>query len=126
MRVEDVEFDTAELMNELLPVLRAADAEHLAKPAAWAGTLVNECRHALSAVLPFTNPEREFLDCILDLGEIAPTLLTNDPDLAQRIASHPMLQWKAAKCPRAQSPIVARNDDHVIANTRPADRRDPA
>lgn len=95
VRVDDVDFDAAELLNELLPVLRAADAQQMAKPAAWAGTLVNECRQALGAVLPFTEPEREFLDRILDHGEIVPTLLTSDPDMAPRIMSHPMLQWKA-------------------------------
>lgn len=92
---EDVSFDAAELMNELLPVLRAADAEQLAKPATWARTLVDECRQGLSMVLPLADPEREFLDRILDHGEVAPSLLTNDLDMAHRIASHPMLQWKA-------------------------------
>ena len=39
-RMEDVKFDAAELMNELLPVLRAADAEHLANPAASAARIM--------------------------------------------------------------------------------------
>ncbi|MFI5379065.1 MAG: nucleotidyl transferase AbiEii/AbiGii toxin family protein [Tepidisphaerales bacterium] len=95
VRIDDVDFDSAELLNELLPVLRAVDAERMSAPASWAGNLVIECREALSAVLPFTYAEREFLDRILDHGEIVPTLLTSDPGMVQRIASHPMLQWKA-------------------------------
>ena len=93
--VEDVSFDATELMNELLPVLCVVDAEQLAGPATWAYTLLNECRQGLSIVLPLADPEREFLDRILDYGEIVPTLLTNDPDIVHRIASQPMLQWKA-------------------------------
>lgn len=95
VHVDDVIFDAAELMNELLPVLRTVDAEQLADPATWARTLVNECRQGLSTVLPLADREREFLDRILDHGEIAPALLTSDPDMAHRIASQPMLQWKA-------------------------------
>jgi len=56
---------------------------------------VKECREGLSAVLPFTDSERAFLDLLLDRGVIAPTLLTTDPSLQQRIQSQPLLQWKA-------------------------------
>jgi len=70
VRADDVNFDATELLNELRPVLRAADAEQMAKQAAWAATLVHECRQALGAVLPFTEPEREFLDRILDHGRL--------------------------------------------------------
>jgi predicted nucleotidyltransferase component of viral defense system len=94
VRAEDVNFDAAELLNELLPVLCTAAAEEMAAPAQWASAMVNECRQALSAVLPFTGSEREFLDRILDHGEIKAALLTSDPGMAERIASHPMLQWK--------------------------------
>jgi hypothetical protein len=93
--VEDVSFDAAELMNELVPVLRSVDAAKLADPAKWAGTLLKECHQGLNMVLPLADTEREFLDRILDYGEIVPALLTNDADMAQRIASLPMLQWKA-------------------------------
>jgi hypothetical protein len=57
---------------------------------------VEECRQALGAVLPFQAAEQEFLDRLLDHGEIAPDLLTGDQALARRIAQHPMLEWKAA------------------------------
>ena len=93
--VEDMSFDATERMNELLPVLHTMDAEQLAEPAIWAGALLTECRQGLSMVLPLADAEREFLDRILDKGEIVPALLRGDPDMDQRIASQPMLQWKA-------------------------------
>jgi predicted nucleotidyltransferase component of viral defense system len=92
---EEVDFDGQELLNELLPLLRTAAAEAVTEPANWAATLVQEARASLAVVLPFTDAEREFLDRILDHGEIKPEVLTSDPDMASRIASHPMLQWKA-------------------------------
>jgi len=95
VRIEDVDFDAQELLNELLPVLRTTIAAAVTGPAKWAASLVQETRAALAVVLPFTDAEREFLDRILDHGEIKPDVLTADPDMAGRIMSHPMLQWKA-------------------------------
>jgi len=56
---------------------------------------VKECQEALEGLLPFTEPEMEFLNRLLDRGEIVPSLLTDDPDMAERILQHPCLQWKA-------------------------------
>jgi hypothetical protein len=39
--------------------------------------------------------ELEFLELLLDKGEVRPELLTGDPDMARRIESHPAIQWKA-------------------------------
>ena len=93
--VDDVAFDEAELRNQLLPFMRTdptiADADHKA----WAARLVDECRSALSAVLPLAANERAFLDQLLEHGEIDPTLLTDDEELKKRIATHPGLRWKA-------------------------------
>ena len=49
----------------------------------------------LSAVRPLAENEQAFLDLLLEHGEIAPTLPTDDEDLKKRSASHPGLQWKA-------------------------------
>ena len=54
-----------------------------------------ECRERLSVVLPYADQEKEFLDRLLDFGEMRADLLTDDADLSRRIASHPLLQWKA-------------------------------
>ena len=57
--------------------------------------LVDECRQALSAVLPFNNAERQFLDLLLDKGEIDSAILTVDETLQKCIHQQPLLEWKA-------------------------------
>jgi hypothetical protein len=37
----------------------------------------------------------EFLNRVLDKGEITPELLTDDADLQDHIRLHPLLEWKA-------------------------------
>ena len=56
---------------------------------------MEETRNALDSLLPFTESEKEFLDRLLDYGEIVPSLLTDDEGLAARIRHHPGLEWKA-------------------------------
>ncbi|MFH1725391.1 MAG: nucleotidyl transferase AbiEii/AbiGii toxin family protein [Elusimicrobiota bacterium] len=87
---KDVSCDPREAKNQLIPLLRKG-AE------GWksADVLVRECRKGLKAVLPFTKSEMEFLDRLLDRGEIEPSLITKDKALAERIRAHPGLQWKA-------------------------------
>jgi hypothetical protein len=46
-------------------------------------------------VLPFTDAEREFLDLLLDKGEIDSAILTADVNLQSRIQQQPLLEWKA-------------------------------
>jgi len=48
----------------------------------------------LSAAGSLVN-DLEFLNLVLDKGEIAPDLLTADKDLQDRIRRHPLLEWKA-------------------------------
>lgn len=61
----------------------------------YGARLVKECRKDLSAVLPFSDAEREFLDLLLDHGEIDSTILTSDTTLQARIQNQPLLKWKA-------------------------------
>lgn len=93
--VGDVGFESQELREMLLPVLRTEFLASVGDFDAWAKRLADECRSALEVVLPLRDSEREFLDCILDRGEIVPTLLTSDAEIAGRIALQPLLAWKA-------------------------------
>jgi len=93
--VDDVDFDAMELARQLVLTLRVNAAEIQAEPAEYGARLVRECREGLSAVLPFTDSERTFLDLLLDRGVIDPTLLTADESLQRRIQSQPLLEWKA-------------------------------
>jgi len=90
----DVDVDTADLEQRLIPTLRAAGIEKIRKDRFGKG-LVEDCRNLLSSLLPFTAQEQEFLDRMLDRGEIAPALLTGDEALQDSIRRHPLLEWKA-------------------------------
>jgi hypothetical protein len=92
---EDVDIDAAELAKQLIPTLRVNAAEVHAKSSEYGARLVRECREGLSAVLPFTDSERVFLDMILDRGVIDSTILTADAYLQRRIQDQPLLEWKA-------------------------------
>ena len=92
--MSDVKFTMNELKRELLPVIRRKGlAEN--PTGGWVASLVANTRDLLSNLLPFTKMEKEFLDRLLDKGEIESSLLTNDPDLATKISQHPGLKWKA-------------------------------
>lgn len=92
---DDVDFEDMELNRHLIPTLRVNAAELHTSSGGFGKRLVAECREGLSAVLPFTESEREFLDLLLDRGMIDSTLLTTDQSLQRRIQSQPLLQWKA-------------------------------
>ena len=92
---DDITFAPRELRNRLVPTLRPEALGDATAPIAWARSLNDECRNALRVVLPLAEAESEFLERLLDHGEIVPALLTNDPALGERIAAQPMLAWKA-------------------------------
>lgn len=93
--VNDVGFEADEFKNRLIPLLRRDAPTNAGQPSISGGRLIEECRQALRVVLPLSKPELEFLDKLLDTGEIEPSLLTSDNALAERIRLHPMLEWKA-------------------------------
>lgn len=93
--VEDVEYDGAEFERQLGPTLHARILREQAGLAEYGAHLVEECKRALCAVLPFTDTERTFLDLLLDDGEIDAKILTSDATLRERIQAQPLLQWKA-------------------------------
>jgi len=93
--IEDVDFDAVEVTRLLLPALHVRETTEQISPAEYGTRLVREFREMLSAVLPFTESERAFLDLLLDRGVIDPTLLTTDASLQRRIRCQPLLEWKA-------------------------------
>lgn len=93
--IDDVAFDSAELAGQLLPILRRSAIPNDESPAHYGERLAAECRSGLSRLLPFTESEKEFLNCLLEEGRINASLLTDAVDLQQRIQSHPLLEWKA-------------------------------
>jgi predicted nucleotidyltransferase component of viral defense system len=79
--VENVAFEREELARQLFPTLHFQAIREQSAFVDYGARLVNECRDALSLVLPFTDAELEFLARLLDKGEIVPELLTSDPAL---------------------------------------------
>lgn len=102
--------------EELLPLLRievrpfGGDPEELAQR-------LTEVRHAVaSTLLTWREPERAFLDRLIEAGEVEPNLLTEDPALQSRIAAQPMLRWKAMHVRRFRGlpPLETERDDEAI------------
>lgn len=93
--IEDAAFDAAELENQLISVLRLGAIRRIGKTEIYGKKLAEKCRQALSAVLPLNTAEMEFLNLLLDKGEIDPTILTPDKTLQKRIRRQPLLKWKA-------------------------------
>lgn len=100
---DQVTFDPIGLKNRLIPVLRADSPFAVPGQLDWVEQMVAECREALAAVLPLTAAERAFLDGVLDRGDIDPSPLTADAELAMRIQAQPHLQWKAENVRRHQA-----------------------
>jgi len=55
--IKDVDFNAAELARQLIPTLHVRAIQEQGSPAEYGAQLVEECRKALSAVLPFTEME---------------------------------------------------------------------
>ncbi|NGX32249.1 MAG: hypothetical protein K1060chlam4_00290 [Candidatus Anoxychlamydiales bacterium] len=88
---DNIAFERKELSQKLIPVLRI-DQQQWKNNASF---YVEQCREKLGNILPFVGQERKFLDCLYGEGKIDASLLTQDPDLIERIQSHPLLKWKA-------------------------------
>jgi len=93
--LDDVQADPREVDRQLVPLLRAGVAPAREDLVPWTERLVAECRDRLSVLLPLRPEEIEFLNRLNDRGEIAPELLTAEPDMQQRLQGHPGLRWKA-------------------------------
>jgi hypothetical protein len=93
--VEDVNFDPKELANELIPVLREGAIKIAGDASEYGRKLVDDVRIGLSGILPLIEAEVDFLNLLLDSGEINSSLLTSDAELQARITHHPGLLWKA-------------------------------
>jgi hypothetical protein len=92
---DGLDLDAIDVARQLAPTLLANATEVRANAREYGMRLVEECRAGLSALLPFTDSEKTFLDLILDRGVIDATLLTADVSLQQRIQTQPLLEWKA-------------------------------
>lgn len=95
IKIEDINFEWREFQNMLVPLMKVTDIAQRKNPKKWAENLLIECRMALRKLLPFHKNEIDFLNKLIDEGEIDASLICNDSALTNNITSHPALQWKA-------------------------------
>lgn len=97
---QDVDFDSDEIRTQLIPLFRERQLKEIGDVDEWGANAVKRCRNALASLLPFSPEEMKFLNLLLDEGEIDPSPLTEDEELATRIRKQPLLKWKALKVRR--------------------------
>lgn len=95
--------DTENLKNKLIPVLKNNYKETFTSMPGWITHLTEQVQIQFKKLLPFTEKEQQFIQLVQQTGVIQPELITNDPTLAPKIASHPALQWMAQKATRKGS-----------------------
>ncbi len=93
--IEDIDFDSTELARKLIPTLNIRRRQKQISPEKFGKELLNGCKKLLSLVLLSQDTEIEFLDHLLDKGEISPSILTPDRALINNIQNQPLLEWKA-------------------------------
>ncbi len=69
----------------------------------------------MDRVLPFKKNELEFLEAVTQKGEIKPELLTEDPDLQDKISRLPILLWKVQNVKQhvLKQTLKSSDDDNV-------------
>ncbi len=91
LRAQDRAVDPKAYARDVEPLLRV-DA-HEEKEAQV--DVASRVQSAIVELLDWTSQEREFLDVLLDAGEIRPDLLIDDEAVLERIDAQSMLRWKA-------------------------------
>ncbi|GAN81430.1 nucleotidyl transferase AbiEii/AbiGii toxin family protein [Acidocella aminolytica] len=92
--IESIKGDPQELRQKLAICLPHGYFAGAGKVDAWIAETIALCRERLGFLFDLTAGEQEFLDRILDKGEVNATLLNVDAELARRIEAMPMLAWK--------------------------------
>jgi predicted nucleotidyltransferase component of viral defense system len=89
--IDDIDFEPDELARQLIPTLSQNAVKTVKDSDQYGKSLVGKCKKSLTSLIPFTDSEMEFLNLLLDKGQIKADLLTDDSHLQDRIAKHPML-----------------------------------
>ena len=89
-----IEGDARELRQKLTICLPRSRFSGMKEIEAWIEQTVALCRERLAFLFELSEKEREFLDGILDRGEVNADLLDVDPEIRSRIEAMPMLAWK--------------------------------
>lgn len=92
IRIEQINYEWIEFKNMLLPMLKHNE---IGDSKLWVKTMLETTQENLKQLLPFKMNEQEFLNQLLDFGNICPELITDNLSLQQKIHQQPGLQWKA-------------------------------
>ncbi|MBN2689362.1 MAG: nucleotidyl transferase AbiEii/AbiGii toxin family protein [Gammaproteobacteria bacterium] len=90
-----LQFDFKELQNRLLPLLSKQELANISNKQQWAEELLSVVHDKISAILPLRKHEIEFLNALLEFGEIKPDLLTSDKGFQKKVKVHPAINWTA-------------------------------
>jgi predicted nucleotidyltransferase component of viral defense system len=93
--INDIGGDPKELRQKLAICLPQNAFDAAGGVGAWIAQSVETCRARLAFLFDLSPDEAAFLDGVLDHGEIDASRLAVDPEIQARIATMPMLQWKA-------------------------------
>lgn len=93
---DNIGAEPNELKQKLLICLPRTAFTEAGSVDAWIEESVTLCRAGVAPLLTLTKNEQAFLDGVLDRGAIDAALLDVAPDVQQRIAAMPMLQWKCS------------------------------
>lgn len=97
LNVNNIDIDLKDLQNKLIPVLKYPFSNEFSSAIEWANSLVSKVKTGLTQLLPFNEPEKAFISAISELSEIKTELITDNPELAEKIKSHPALLWAIQK-----------------------------
>lgn len=87
-------LDPQDVRTRLVPVLRTAQEPLAGDAKKLAAHLESRLAGVASRLVSWSPAEREFMNALMDRGELKPELLTDRPELRRRIAAQPMLRWK--------------------------------
>lgn len=93
--VNSITADPRELRQNLAVCLPSNHPARHDKAQMWIDRTLPFCREKFGFLFDLSRNEQEFLDCILDHGEIYADLLDVDPEIQARIGSMPTLAWKS-------------------------------
>ena len=87
-----IKYNLTDLKNRLLPVMHQQSLPRkLLDLKSWARTMVVEFRQALNNILLLKSNEIAFIEAMRKEGKIIPELITDNAELAQKIALHHLL-----------------------------------
>ena len=95
MDPSQAQISLREIRDSLLPLLRVEGRPFGGDMAAVTEHVNALCVEAAAKLLTWSPREREFLDRLIDHGEIAAELLTDDAARQTLIKGQPLLRWKA-------------------------------